>query len=506
MDDFSFSEPIGGRWDDMCQRLQPLLGDVAGQLGPNWHRTLEDLFTPADLDVAQAVLRGPGTACSWFLIRFTAEGEVLDEGGDGLACAASFTEAVAALLEACEARRVLPTAVEYDAVGSTLRLIVRGEVLATVLPMNARLVDATLRKRALSTVTKLRTALDADDELLKRVRRWPGLSGVAHPQGLAEKRRLPQYGTRHHPLPREWLVSARELCRACGRADPATALVEAVAVAALGAHSWNHLARLGDRSAALLQPWYVKWGDHVYSDPHAPYSDAIDAFADTMVRLTKEYAARWQGVSVEGGHSFPSAMPIYWFREQARSSSDLWISQKDPTDVAVYPVLRVEPPKPDRVTRVNRAFEGEAADVVRLFGTGLPRDVKSRMLDDLAGQMLIVQEAGWRFTRTGDPMHVDTTIWAYRLDENGNCVETAAVPAYKGLLLSHRRTGAHILSADYGGRHPVAIVRGLSPSAVAQVRACLPDTSGRRMDFDEGGLSERDRRAFDTLLAGKVPI
>lgn len=506
MDDLSFSKPIGGRWDEMRQRLQPLLGDVADLLGRNWHRRLEDLFTPADLDVARAVVGYRGTAPTWFLIRFTAEGEVLDDGGDGLACAASFAEAVAALLEACEARRVLPTAVEYDAVGSTMRLLVRGKVLASILPMTARSVDDTLRKRTLSTITKLRTTADADDELLKRVRRWPGLSVVAHPQGLAKERRLPEYETRHHPIPREWLVSARELCGACGRADAATALVEAVAAAALGANSWNHLARLGDRSAALLQPWYVKWGDDVYSDPQGLYWDAIDAFADTMARLAKEYAARWQGISLEGGHSFPSAMPIYWFREQVRGASDTWRGHEDPTDVAVYPVLLVEPPKPGRIARVNQALAGEADDVARLFGTGLPRDVKSGMLDDLAGQMLIVQVADWRFTRTGDPTDIHTSIWAYRLDDSGNCIETAAVPAYKGLLLSHRRTGAHVLSADYDGRHPVAVVWGLSPSAVAQIRACLPDTNARKIEFDESSLSERDRRAFDALLAGEVPI
>jgi hypothetical protein len=285
-------------------------------------------------------------------------------------------------------------------------------------------------------------------------------------------------------------------------------LVESVAAAALYAPSWNHLARMGDGSAALLQPWYVRQGDDIYSTPNGVYADVADAFADTLLRLTKEYAAKWQGISLEGGHSFPSSMPIYWFRKQMRSASSaaVRISQDDSSDVAVYPLLLVERPKPGRLAQVNQALTGEAEDMARLFGIGLPRDVKSRMLDDLAGQILIAEEAEWRFTRAGGPNHIDTMIWAYRLDGNGNCVETTCVPAYKGLLLSHRRSGTHVLSADYDGRHPVAVLHGLSPSVVAPIRACLPDTNVRRITFDESKLNERDRRAFDALLAGKVPV
>jgi hypothetical protein len=265
---------------------------------------------------------------------------------------------------------------------------------------------------------------------------------------------------------------------------------------------------MGDRSAALLQPWYVSWSDDVYSDPKGLYEDAIDAFADTMVRLTKEYALNWHGISLESGQSFPSAMPIYWFREQGRSAfaDDARIPDGDPTDVGVFPVLLVERPKPERLARVSRALAGDTEGVARLFGTELPQDVKSRVLDDFNGHTLIVQEAGWRFTRTGNPTQPETKIWAYRLDESANCVEVAAVPAYKGLLMSHGRTGVHVLSADYDGRSPVAVIRGLSPSAVAQIRACLPDTNAHRMEFDEDSLSERDRRTFNVLLAGEASV
>ena len=45
-----------GRWDEMCVRLAPLLGDVKGALGPQWHEKAEAFFTEADFSVADAIL------------------------------------------------------------------------------------------------------------------------------------------------------------------------------------------------------------------------------------------------------------------------------------------------------------------------------------------------------------------------------------------------------------------------------------------------------------------
>ncbi|EWS56841.1 hypothetical protein X551_00302 [Methylibium sp. T29] len=78
----------GSRWDDMCLRLEHLLGDVRTSLGPQWHEKAEALFTEADFVVADAVLRSPKSP-DWFLIRYAPAGHRLDGEGDGLVCAPS---------------------------------------------------------------------------------------------------------------------------------------------------------------------------------------------------------------------------------------------------------------------------------------------------------------------------------------------------------------------------------------------------------------------------------
>lgn len=506
MESKDFSDRTVDRWGDMRLRLLPILGDVELHLGPAWHRSLEELFTAEDLEVAAAVSCGPLVRRPWHLIRYAAAGQVLDECGEGIACAPSLAQATASLLEMCEKHRVMPTTVVYDE-ASSLKLYVRGNLLAAIEPVRVKAIDERLRQRALGTIVRLRKAQDPIDELLKRIQRWPGLSGVRHPNGL-RKPVMPRADTRHLPIPSEWRLSAKLLCAACGRPEADARLVDQVTTAALDALNWNHLVRHGERSGTLLQPWVATHGDEFHLASQAFYQDGIDAFAETMSRLPREYAAGWLGITLEYGRAFLSAMPVFRFRNQAAntvSKERLLEASELPGDVTVYPAPLVDEPQPVTTARAKRALADGDAGIAQLFGTALPLQSKAQMLDSLAGQALIVQDASWRFTRTGDPAITGTMIWAYRLDENGNCAERVSVPSYKGLLLSHRSTGLHILSADYYGRHPVAAIQGLSPTAVAQIRACLPDTGHRRHELVEDYFNERDKKALQRLLDTVLP-
>ena len=70
-----------GRWDEMCVRLAPLLGDVKGALGPQWHEKAEAFFTEADFTVADAILSSTKSLPDWFIIRYAPAGQHLDGAG-----------------------------------------------------------------------------------------------------------------------------------------------------------------------------------------------------------------------------------------------------------------------------------------------------------------------------------------------------------------------------------------------------------------------------------------
>lgn len=504
MEKSTLSTSFGGRWGDMSVRLKPLLGEMSTHLGRRWHEILEGFFTEADLRVAVALRRKAKP--DWYVIRYSSAGLALDDEGDGLLCAPSFQEAIASLLKACEGHRILPTAVEFDLMEKVLRLSTEASLLATVLPMRMIRIDSTSRKRAISTMTGVRTAANPADELLKRIRRWPGLSGVRHPHGVDIEPEMELSRRPHHPIPREWLVSARLLCEACGRLNADTAFIESVAAAALGSESWNHLAApMGDKSSQLLQPWYARYGDDVIPEQSSDfYMDAIDAFADVLTKIPGEYLNEWSGVTLETYRSYVSVdyVPIYWFREQ-RSEKPPPVSPsryEGPNQVALYPVLLSEKASSITLKRVTKALEDGGVNLPALFGVGLSMETKASMLDQLHGEVLIVQDGEWRFTRTDTAEGLGTLLRAYRFDSLGNCVERAGVPTYKGLLQTHRASGSHVLCADYDGRHPVALIQGLSPLSVAKIRAQLIEATERRIEFSEDNLSKSDREKFQELI------
>lgn len=484
------------RWDEMCRRLEPLLGDVKGALGAHWHEKAEAFFTEADFLVAEDILSGSKSIPDWFIIRYAPAWRHLDGERDSVTCAPSWSDALAVLLRACESNRTLPSRVECDGTVRTLRLFVGEELLATLIPLPVTYVSPELRQRALSTICGLRKSADTDAELLKRARKWPGMSALVMTESSAGHE-MHEFRERmaHHPIPCEWLQSARMLCAACSKYNPCTSTVQAVAAAALGAKSWNHLAGPhGDFSARLLQPWYISKNDEI-CEFHA---DAIDAVADLFSRGHRVWTADWTGVALESCYSItaPDYVPYYTLSEPSPDTSRLSFNERQ---IAVYPVGRSKP-EAEVLARVAGVAPTATEAIPALFGIGLPVDVKARMLDERSDEILVVQDGPWRFTRTGVPLDQHTLIWVHRVGADGNSLWSAAVPAYKGLLQTHRETGFYVFCADYDGAHPVAVIDGLSPATVAQVRANLPDTSADRMEFREEDRRAHDRDNFKKLV------
>lgn len=492
-----FQIDLANPWVGMCQRLEPLLGDVRGALGQAWHQKAEAIFTQADFVVAQAVLQDP-TLPDWHLIRYAPAGRRLDENEDIVACAPSWTDAVASLLGACEDNRLMPSSLAYDEAQHILELRVGEELLATVERFRSKPVRPELRQRALNTVSGLRRRhSDAVAELLKRVRKWPGLDRVDERRRW-EAHEMQQFrdAMAHQPIPREWLLSALNLCIICGKEKPSMAEMQSIAATALGAQSWNHLSGpLGDLSARLLQPWCIWRDDEVY----AFHADAADAVASLLWDAQGAGIADWNGVALDTLHSFTALdyIPTYALVEETAGQQPALGGARR---IAACPVSRVGVPGDDLVQRVHCLAARRTDEIAGLFGVGLTGDAKARMLDERSLETLVVQEGRWRFTRTGDPHTTTALLWVHCVDNRGNSLWSAAAPVYKGLLQTHRETGLYVLCADYDGAHPVAVIDGLSPLAAARVRASFPDTRDDRLVFRESARRPTDLDAFQRLL------
>lgn len=483
----------GSRWDAMCQRLEPLLGDVRAALGPAWHEKLEAYFAETDLAVAAAARSGAARR-DWRVIQFHPAGRRLDENGEVLACAPSWGEALSAVLAACKYHRRLPTKVFYDEGSQVLRLAAGDDLLVSISPIQYRALPPRLRQRALSTISGLRKFATPSEEFLKRVRKWPGMAKAVGDDRTWHEMATFRNEMVHLPIPCEWLQSARLLCAACGFADPSMTRVQEVAAAALSAPTWNHIALAGSVESTT-PPWYVGSDGEAFSF----YVDAIDAMADLLTRAAREWTSDWEAIELGKGHCHggPDYTPNYCL---SRPSGTKGSERSAIDEVAARQLLLMPQPARETVEAALPAPGRSAEDVARFFGVGLPADARSLMLDESAAETLIVQDGPWRFTRDGDLAAERTHVWVHKLDRAGNAAWSAAVPAYKGLLLRHRESGFLVLCADYDGGHPVAVIDGMSPVAVAQVRASLRDTRGDLMEYRVEGRRRQDKADFEELL------
>jgi hypothetical protein len=99
-------------------------------------------------------------------------------------------------------------------------------------------------------------------------------------------------GSTGHALP-EWLISARALLASTGQSEATTSQAQALAAAAFGFKSWNHLCGLipaGEPKSAwwsMCAPYYVHGED---ASDHATirvYCDPIEGFIDFCSRAAR---------------------------------------------------------------------------------------------------------------------------------------------------------------------------------------------------------------------------
>ncbi|MDM0084752.1 hypothetical protein QTI17_29545 [Variovorax sp. J31P179] len=494
-----------GPWVKLRKRVEPLLGDLETHLGRHWHATLDRIFSRQDLNASERLMRWPAPT-RWLAVqRFQLGGS--DDFDLEIRCVESFPHAVAFLVEDCRFRRMLPTSLTLARDRERLDLWLGAERLATIGPMNMRRPSEEIRRRAEGTVIGLRKFDDVERELLKRARRWPGLSELVM-NGAPARREgtgapFPSAERSHLPVPKEWLFSARVLCARCGHPEPNRSFLEQVAAAAFDAPSWNHLAGAGAQFSSL--PWFMQKS----SSSEEPgvvedfYSDGIDAVADLFSRAPSELTSNWSGAALAVGGL--GGISSYWLERKSGALDDPLSTYER---ISIGAVESVFVDDQDLLELVARAIgSGDQGPLEQLFGIGQSKDSRMQLADSWEGEELIASEGAWRFTLAGKENPRTAALMARRFDADGSCVERAGGSAYKTQLRSWN--GHHVLCADYDGSNPVAIIEGLSRATVEKLAAVLPDQRslarrGASAAFDDtvGKLEwSVDLRAFRHLAA-----
>lgn len=497
-------ETWNGPWVKLRKRVEPLLGDLETHLGPHWHPTLDRIFSKQDLAASERLMRWRAPP-RWLAI------QRFQLGGSGdfdldIRCVESFTEGVAFLVDDCRFRRMLPTALTLARDSDRLDLWLGAERLASICPMDMRRPGEEIRRRAEGTVVGLRKFDDVEGELLKRARRWPGLSGLVM-NGSSGKRDgggetpCPSAERHHLPVPKEWLFSARALCARCGHPDPDRRFLEQVAAAAFDSPSWNHLAGAGAQFSSM--PWCMQKSSSS-EEPGAVedfYSDGIDAVADLLSRASTEWTPNWSATALAVGGV--GGAPTYRLDRIFTAPVDHLSTYER---IFVEPVESAVVDDQDLLAVVGRAiFSDDQGPLEQLFGIGQSKSSRMQLADSWEGEELIASEGAWRFTLAGKDDPRSAALMARRFDEDGSCIERAGGSAYKTQMRSWK--GHQVLCADYDGSRPVAIIEGLSRATVEKLAAVLPDQrslarQGASLAFDDSVEAlERsgDLRAFRHL-------
>lgn len=133
---------------------------------------------------------------------------------------------------------------------------------------------------------------------------------------------------------------------------------------------------------------------------------------------------------------------------------------------------------------------------------------RQEIIDASKQHELVSVDGFYRFT--SEDTERGESVWVhYRC---GTEAWTAGVPRYKGEVRHYADLDVYVLSQDYDGKMPRAVLRGLSQSTVAALRQVLhasPSESVSSQHIDEDTrkeillLMERDRMRVASRLVAK---
>ncbi|MGF6440577.1 hypothetical protein [Paraburkholderia youngii] len=461
---YGFSYGHDDFWAALAARVKPFLGDVENTLGYHWMDLVEEQFSRPDFVVVNMALRYAGKELVWYVVEWFESASGVYEQGESPLAGESRDSCLAYVLERCNEDGTWPDGVRFDEVRDRTTFTLRGVDFATVYRLEPDgPVDSTALTRVESSLLALRRN-GGSSEFPKRFRKWPGLGNVK-----ANEERRPT--ATHWPCPAEWLMSAGSLLLKAGVPEPTALQRQQLAAAVFGAPSWNHLCGL--------------------VPAERPKSDWWSLYAPTVVQVDGSprgyYERIYQG----------SAAAFLDFRARAAEALALgeadtaWLTQ----DITGYPELVLSPgglrpgafvmlspatavdPSLEWEQRVRFATRSRYIEGLRqLFLAGSSVDEKLAARAAATGMTTLVVDGPWRFyLRDGGTLSTDLLI-AELSDESGNVAGSAAVTRYKGALYRFEDIDGLVLSGDYHGGMPVAILKGLSRETLRLLIHELPST------------------------------
>lgn len=481
-------------WDSsrLDHRLQAIGLDPHQQFADEWERIFDRAFTRSDLTLARSALQSRSIEPAW-IIDIGPASDLLPTT-DFTICADTVEDALAFLLCRAIDESYFPDSVRWDETNEAIHFKVRGKVWADVFPLRPRPQTGAVRSRAASTLLGVRGRTLPEEELLRRLRRWPGTAAI---QAVDRERLRDDVRDTHIPDPREWLLSAKILLEQMGlKADQMA--VQRLVCAVFGAPSWNHLvAAVTKYRASGSLPCAVlaadRDGDYRLVGVYADYFDALPHYLHTAVSL----ATDWPGMNLEliENHGAPSL----YLRSPADGSDGRWSS----ANVVLTMLDKATDLEDDQRNRQAVASmiatEGSLSEAVleELFMIGRPLSARRQLVDGVGRLRLVAEDSGWRFHECTQPH--ERYLMVERVDESGNRIHRAVFVLYrKAQIHLVESAGLYAITGEYNGRRPEAAVR-ISAATAQLLAKTMPEMRLALTRWNEGYWDEDDQRRFARL-------
>jgi hypothetical protein len=473
-------------WEALNRRLIPHVGSLPIKFGTGWYDTFERCFTRSDfyaVAMARANKRRPVT---WCVVHLFGEGLRLMDEDDKMSCS-SWEKAIGYLAGRCIAVGLWPDSFKLDEERGSVELLLRGEALALIREHGpVTKPPGGQETRAKSTIVGLRDEQDWVLDLHKRMKRWPGLKEL----GLSKDPTLSE-ACKHLPLPSEWLRCAKRLGRVAGIASVDTNKAQEIAAAVFDEPSWHHLCALASEGTGALEWEYVSgpWFAGLTANGNDTIESIVSTSPYTAFRSFIELAS--EEISINQNLEFCAGTCTHnMLRLHVQSPTEAWKSPQTSVDFGKVPVASVDE---QLIQKLPISLEnGLHACLKALFGAPLPSADWLAERDTLLDRKFLIRDGLWRFSKDSRKMLV-----AEELDANGFVNQQALIPTYKGGIYWHPELGAHVLTYDYDGKRPVAIMKGIQQKTVDILAHHLHDkVSQREAEYWPLGLSDDDKKAL----------
>lgn len=501
--DFGFDWDSGNFWTPLGARLRAVGVDLEARYGQDWMDVFEGAFSKWDLTSARLAMDAEAMNGPWIVDLGLAVADRL-ASSDFTVYSDSLNDALAFLLSRATAESLFPDAVRWDEAKQAIRFEVAGEIWAHVFHAKPEATSDATRSRAASTLLCVRRHTQPGEELLRRLRRWPGMADLVEEE--TPGRGLERSARRNYvPDPKEWRASAKTLLDQL-ELSAGEKQIQQLCCAVFAAPSWNHLvAAFNKYRAAGMQPCAVieDRGDYNYRlvGIYADYFDALPHF----LHAAAVQAPTWGGIRFEdlGSHGSPS----YYLRAPSLSHNARWAAPS----VNLSMLCRVSDEDEDRRNRLvvdsMIASEGGISQrlLEELFFIGASSISRRTMVEKSRQLQPIAEENGWRFHVWSGG--IEPCLMVERVNASGNRLTQAVfVPLRKAQIRLVKSAGLYVVTGEYDGDRPEAVM-DISSTTAKLVASSLPEmrvAASEDFPWNEDWWSPEDTERF-TDLVEKMP-